>query len=85
MIFGFLWVSYFIDAFNTFTVASSAAIWYFSDKDPHSEDLKEKKCKRAVCKSMYRIFRYHLGTLAFGSFLLAVIQMARLILWYIMR
>ena len=28
--------------------------------------------------STYRVFRYHLGSLAFGSFLIAVVQLARI-------
>ena len=33
--------------------------------------------------SFYNLFRYHLGTVAFGSFIIALIQFIRMILHYI--
>lgn len=76
-----LWVAYFIDAINQFCIASTAAIWYFSDKDPHN--LKKKKVVKPVGKSIYRVFRYHPGTIAFGAFLLAVVKMLQIIMNYV--
>ena len=36
-----------------------------------------------VLSAFYRLVRYHLGTAAFGSFIIALIQLIRLILKYL--
>ena len=35
--------------------------------------------------SFWRCFRYHLGTLAFGSLIIAIVQMIRIVLEYVDR
>jgi len=40
-------------------------------------------CPDPVSWSMWRTYRYHLGTVAFGSFIIAVVQFMRIILAYI--
>lgn len=70
-LFGYLWINAFIGACNTFIIASSACIWYFSPRDPESEG--DKMVSKAVSRSVYRVFCNHLGTLALGSFILAVV------------
>jgi len=76
-IFGILWGNAFVAAAAQFMIASCTCIWYFSqpDEKPHG----------AVRRSFRRLWRYHLGSIAFGSFILAVIQMIRLILAYIQK
>ena len=36
-----------------------------------------------VVSAFWRLLRYHLGTAAFGSFIIALIQLVRLILMYV--
>ncbi|EGR28329.1 solute carrier family 44 protein member 2, putative [Ichthyophthirius multifiliis] len=71
-----LWINAFIQALCLFILASSACIWYFS----HGEEGQKHS---PVSTSIYRAFRYHLGSLAFGSFILAIVQFIRVILAYI--
>jgi len=40
-------------------------------------------CPDPVSWSMWRTYRYHLGTVAFGSFIIAVVQFLRIVLAYI--
>ncbi len=40
----------------------------------------KKELKNRVC---CRLVRYHLGTVAFGSFIIALVQLIRLIMHYI--
>jgi hypothetical protein len=40
----------------------------------------KKELKNSVC---CRLVRYHLGTVAFGSFIIALVQLIRLIMHYI--
>lgn len=61
-----LWVNAFIQAICQFVLASSACIWYFS----HGEEGQKHA---PVSTSLYRAFRYHLGSLAFGSLILAIV------------
>lgn len=56
-----------------FIIASACAIWYWEQNGTH----------KPISRSIYRAFRYHLGSLAFGSLLLAIVQMIRIILAYV--
>jgi solute carrier family 44 protein 1 (choline transporter-like protein)/choline transporter-like protein 2/4/5 len=70
-LFGGLWGAAFISACNQFIIASAACIWYFSPRSVDNEN--DKDVDAAITKSVWRLFRYHLGSLAFGSFLVAVV------------
>ena len=59
----FLWIFAFIDAFTQFVLASTAAIWYFS----------QENCHKPVTRSIYRGFRFHMGSIAFGALLVALV------------
>lgn len=61
-------------AFVQFVVASCVCIWYFSKNKGHFGF-------GTIRKSIYYAIRYHLGSLAFGSFLLATV---RFIKWYLL-
>lgn len=69
-IFGILWKNAFISALCMFILGSSVCIWYFSPMKPNSD---EKNCHNPIKRSIYRAFRYHLGSLAFGSLILAIV------------
>jgi len=74
-LFGLLWLSAFIAASVQFIIASSTCIWYFSQGTGQG-------ASGTVRKSVWRFFRYHFGSIAFGSFILAVVQLIRIILAY---
>jgi len=73
-IFGVLWGNAFIIASAQFIIASSAAIWYFKQPENPSG---------TVSKAFKRLIRYHIGSIAFGSLILAIVQFIRLVLAYI--
>ena len=75
-VFELLWNNAFIIAISQFVLASSVALWYFSQG-------LENGPRSTIRRSFYRAFRYHIGSLAFGSFLLAFIQLLQLILAFI--
>jgi choline transporter-like protein 2/4/5 len=77
-LFGLFWVNAFLNALNQFVIASTACIWYF-EQDRDSPD----KTRFPVLTSFYRAFRYHLGSLAFGSLIIAIIQFMIAVLEYI--
>jgi solute carrier family 44 (choline transporter-like protein), member 2/4/5 len=73
---GILWTNAILIALEQFILASSVCIWYFSvnsDSGP----------QRPISRSVWRAFRYHLGSLAFGSLILAIVWTIKYILMYI--
>lgn len=76
--FGVLWVNAFIIALEQFILASSVCIWYFSAESDSGP-------QRPISRSIWRALFYHLGSLAFGSFILAVIWTIKYILMYISK
>jgi len=79
-VFGGLWNNAFLGAVNEFILSSSVSIWYFSGGGTDKKDLH-----RPISRSIYRVFRYHLGSLAFGSFLLALVQFIRILVMYFQK
>lgn len=55
-------------------------MWYFGG---HGSDAGSNGSKTGVCMATGWAFRYHLGSLAFGAFLVAVINTIRVIFEYI--
>ena len=74
-IFGLFWINAFILGVNQFVIGASACLWYF-------EVSTDTKGKGTVNRAYWIAFRYHLGSVAFGSFLIAVCQMIRLLFEY---
>jgi choline transporter-like protein 2/4/5 len=80
-LFAFFWVTQFFTALSTLVLAGAVCSWYWSAD-------KTKLSLRSICKgplisSMYRTVRYHMGSAAFGSLIIAIIKMIRFILAYI--
>lgn len=78
---GMLWITQFILAAATFTVAGAVVAWYFSG--PHDGYKKVEGHHKGFFGSIGRLIRYHLGTIALGSLIIAIIQAVRAILTYI--
>ncbi|CAE8622772.1 unnamed protein product [Polarella glacialis] len=74
--FTLLWNNAFLVAIGQCVVAGAVAGWFFMHKD----DRGKLPCIRAAVK---RTFRYHLGSLAFGAFILAVVQFIRYLMKYL--
>merc|ERR1719387_2440588 len=76
--FSLLWNNAFIIALGQVTIAGACAGWYFT---PNSE----KGGRPVIRTSLNYAFRYHLGSLAFGSFILAVVQFVRAMMYYLQK
>ncbi|KAK7100735.1 choline transporter-like protein 1 [Littorina saxatilis] len=72
---GFLWVTQFIMACERLTVSSAVALWYFT--------RDKTRLGMPIGKSIYRLIRFHLGSVAFGSLLIAFVILIRWILSFI--
>lgn len=70
-VFGTLWSNALVQSLTTFIIASACCMWYFSH-GPGGE------LHTPVLRSYGRAFRYHFGSLAFGSLLVAIVQFLQL-------
>lgn len=76
-LFSLIYVTAFFEALASFIYSSATCIWYF-------EQGGEKASVDApVSRSVWRAFRYHLGSLAFGSLIIAIIRFIMVIVAYI--
>eukprot|EP00982_Pelagococcus_subviridis_P017452 31541-Pelagococcus_subviridis.AAC.2 len=75
-LFGMLWGLQFIAGVGLMTTAGSIASYYWQ-----RDDMPRSPIKTAI----KRTWRYHVGSIALGSFIVAVVQFVRLILEYINR
>mmetsp|Transcript_50643 Transcript_50643/g.134433 ORF Transcript_50643/g.134433 Transcript_50643/m.134433 type:complete len:775 (-) Transcript_50643:35-2359(-) len=70
------------------TVAGAVAHWYFHRNDADNAGTGINSAGwyfgRPVIYSMCRVYRYHWGTMVFGSFIIALATMPRLILEYLL-
>jgi hypothetical protein len=64
------WILAFIIACGEFAICAGAANWYFKKSHPVMNGIKS-------------LFRYHLGTVAFGSFILALVWAIQVLLEFI--
>ena len=78
MVFIYYWTSEFIVAIGQLVVAMAVSTWYFT-RD------KSSIGNTTVVSSMRRSFRYHAGTAAFGSLIIAIIKTIRAIVAYIQK
>jgi len=75
-LFGLLWIVAMILACTSFVIIGSVCMWYFSFNS-------DTKASSSILTSIGWIFRYHMGSLAFGSFLIALIWLVRIIFEYL--
>lgn len=64
-IFALFWINAFILGMNQFIIGASACLWYY-------ECNTDTKGRGTVCRAYTYALRYHLGSVAFGSFLIAL-------------
>lgn len=82
MMFGMFWIVAWLIAIQIFVVAAVVCMWYFGG---HGSDTGDESAQAGVCVAFGWAFRYHLGSLAWGAFLVAVITMIRVIFEYIVH
>jgi choline transporter-like protein 2/4/5 len=76
-LFGFLWTNELFNAFAFTSLSGSYSHWYFFRRDDSA------KSRFPLVGSVYRTIRFHFGTIAFGSFVIATVQLARIIMMWI--
>lgn len=92
----FLWTSQFLIGCQHMVIAGAVSSWFFTRYLSNKEQFflntfffifslffffsNKTDLNSPVCKSFYNLIRYHLGTVAMGSFLIAIVQLIRLLL-----
>jgi len=71
--FVYLWNNAFNMALGQMLIAMCVSLWFFA---------KDKTSEFVVKRGVVTIFRYHVGTVAFGSFVVAVVQFIRYLMYY---
>lgn len=75
-LFGLLWTNQFIQATAYTTIAGAFCEYYWT--------LDKRQVRSMpVLRSWWRAIRYHFGSLAFGSLIIAIVQFLRIVLEYI--
>lgn len=78
MLFCWFWTSQFIVALGQLSIALALVAWYFTHN-------KEKVGSHTVIWAGKTALRYHAGTAAFGSLVIAIIKTIRAVLMYIQK
>ena len=66
------WVNAFIGAMTIFVIASATVMWYYSHGPGQELELP-------IARSYKMVFRFYIGSLAFGALLVAIIQFLQMI------
>lgn len=76
-VFAVFWLIFFTEALGEMVMAGVFAGWYWTlDKE---NDLPSSP----ILSSIHRTFRYHLGTLAFGTLILSIVRMIRVMIEWV--
>ena len=81
MLFALLWTMNFISNFGALVISHSVATWYFTKPDDRVEAISNM----TIWESFKLCLRFHSGTVALGSFLIAAVQFMRAVALYIQR
>lgn len=68
-LFAMFWFTQFIVSCQHMVIAGAVTTWFFTRNKDHLD--------APISTSFYNLIRYHLGSIAFGSLLIALVQMAR--------
>lgn len=77
----FLWNINFVQGFGIMVISGVVGQWYYTRKE--EGQAVQGIPQSAIFASMKRVCRYHLGSIAFGSLLITIVQLIRAILAYI--
>ena len=81
-LFMFLWQNQFVQGIGMMTVSGSICTWYWTPPR-QSDGKKHQKDRLPICGALARTLQFHMGSVAMGSFLVALVQLLRIILAYI--
>lgn len=77
-LFGFLWAAFVLLGISDVTIAGAIANFYWTLD-------KSKRLHRPILAAVYRTLVFHLGSICFGSLLIAIIDLIRIFIWQLQR
>ena len=80
LLFALFWIVEFTIAMMRFIIGCTVCMWYYSDSD--SDGIKSNN-KTSIWTATKWGFFYHMGSIAMGAFLLAVVKMIKAIFEYV--
>uniref|UniRef100_A0A0G4GK33 Uncharacterized protein n=1 Tax=Chromera velia CCMP2878 TaxID=1169474 RepID=A0A0G4GK33_9ALVE len=94
--FSLLWNNCFLLGLSQLILAGAVGAWYFCPTEENGRKNPRKALEEQggtgkrqpgmpVCTSMYRAFRYHLGSVALGSLILAIVKFIKWFLRYLAK
>jgi len=81
-LFALFWCVAFIICFQQFLIAALTCMWYFSGQ---GEEMSDQPGEVSLLLAFKWGFVYHCGSIAFGSFLIALITMIRVVFEYLVK
>ena len=73
MFFGLIWLMALFDYLNRFIIMCSASTYYFNNRRDDPENQKGA----SICKAWHIAYVNHLGSIAIGAFIIAVIRVIK--------
>jgi hypothetical protein len=80
-VFGLFWILSFVMAMQVFVTSCTTCMWYFTGEGSDAVNYRQTYSSTMAVKWG---FAYHAGSMAMGSFLVAVVTVVRLIMEYLM-
>lgn len=80
-LFGFLWTNQLLQAISICAIAGAVAQYYWSS--PDADGNRRLESRFPIARAVRNTVRYSLGSLCFGSFVIAFVQFLRIVLEYI--
>jgi hypothetical protein len=78
-----LWSIQFLVYFGYFLIAGAVCAWYFTLSDAKGDKINSGAGHIRITASLWRTIRYHLGTIAFGALIIAIVNFIRVTVKYI--
>jgi hypothetical protein len=83
--FSFLWHNAFFIAVGQCIIAGAVGLWFFRSRGDDASCDRNKASRKGVCIATKNALVWHPGSLAFGSFILAVVQFLKYLMYYISK
>jgi hypothetical protein len=76
-----LWLMAFMVSLNVFVIAVAAVVWYF--QQGNAQEHGGKSTRNPCCTGYLWAFGWHMGSIAFGSFILATVWAIQIVMAYV--
>jgi len=81
MFFGLLWLTAFVDYCSRFIVIVGATTYYFNNSREHTDE----EASAEICYGFKCAYFHHPGSIAMGSFIIALIRFVKFVFYYMAK